>query len=74
MFAATLLFCLHTAAALPQCGALTDQIGPYETENACMTRVTEMQKELDAFLRLQGFQGNAEGRMICRKLVKGARI
>ena len=70
MFAATLLFCLHTALAAPQCGALTDKRGPYETEAACKARLGEMQAQFDTFLRSRGFQGTARRRPVCKKLVR----
>lgn len=74
MFAATLLFCLHTAAATPQCGSLTDRNGPYETEVACQERIGEMQAHLDTMLRLRGFRGTVNQRPVCRKLVKESRV
>lgn len=74
MFAATLLFCLHTAAATPQCGRLTDRNGPYETEAACQARIVEMQTHLDAMLRLRGFRGTLSQRPVCRSLVKESRV
>ena len=70
MFAATLIFCLHTMAATPQCGSLTDKRGPYATEQECKTRIGEMQAHLDAMLRSRGFHGVTKRRPVCRKLVK----
>lgn len=74
MFAATLVFCLHVAGTAPQCGALTDKLGPHKTESACMDRSAEMKSHLNQVLRARGFPGQIQTRVICRKLVKGTRI
>lgn len=74
MFAATLVFCLHVAGTAPQCGILTDTLGPHKTETACRDRSAEMKSHLNRTLRARGFPGTVQTRVICRKFVKGTRI
>lgn len=74
MFAATLVFCLHVAGTAPQCGVLTDRLGPQRTEAACKDRISEMKSHLNQVLRARGFPGTIQTRVNCRKLVKGTRI
>ncbi|MEM8813927.1 MAG: hypothetical protein AAGF59_15045 [Pseudomonadota bacterium] len=78
MFAATLLFCLHVAAATPRCGMLVDRLGPFATEAACQKRLAQMDRALKAALGARGFPvsqpGAATTQPVCRKQNDGIGI
>lgn len=74
MFAATLLFCLHLGATVPQCGMLVDRRGPYPDEPACRARLVEMAQAFDALMTARGHHGKVQKRGFCRKAVRGSRV